>query len=106
MTKIIKWIATQPFIIGLAVLGLILFIVSPDDLTFIRDSVGGGLIIKIINALIAGLILMALVKIAMLMRVLFADGKPNGIFKDPVAKAVLMSGIYIAMAVVVSTSFG
>lgn len=104
--KPIKWLLSQPIFIGLLVLVTILFFTSPDDLTFIRDTVGGGLLVKIFNALIAGITLMVLVKIAMLMRVLFADGKPNGIAKDSVAKAILLGALYIAFAVVVSNSFG
>ena len=106
MLKPIKYLISQPFVIGLLVLAAILFFTSPDDLTFIRDTVGGGLLVKIFNALIAGVTLMVLVKIATLMRVLFADGKPNGIAKEPLAKAILMSGLYVAFAVVVSNSFG
>lgn len=106
MLKRLKYLISQPFVIGLLVLAAILFFTSPDDLTFIRDTVGGGLLVKIFNALIAGLTLMVLVKMATLMRVLFADGKPNGIAKEPLAKAVLMSGLYVAFAVVVSNSFG
>lgn len=104
--KYVKWICSQPLIIGTIVLACLLLFTSADDLTFIRDTVGGGLIIKILNALFAGMTLMVLVKIAMLMRVLFAEGKPNGISKEPLAKAVLLGALYISFAVVVSNSFG
>ena len=104
--KPIKWCLSQPIIIGLIVLATILFFTPAQDLTFIRDTISGGLIIKILNALIAGLTLMVLVKIATIMRVLFADGKVNGINQNPTAKAILMAGLYVAFAVVVSNSFG
>lgn len=104
--KFTKWCISQPILIGLIVMAIILSLTPVDDLTFIRETISGGLIIKIFNALIAGLTLMVLVKIATLMRVLFADGKPNGIAKTPIAKAILMGGLYIAFAIVVSNSFG
>jgi len=105
-SKAIKWFITEPIIIGLLALAAILFFTSPEDLSFIKDSVGGGLVVKIINAIIAGLVLMFLVKVATKLRVLIADGKLNGIETNPVAKAVLMSGLYIAFAFVVANSFG
>ena len=104
--KLIKWFCTHPFIIALVALAVIVSMTPPDDLLFIRETVGGGALIKIFTALIAGLTLMALVKLAMLMRVLFTNGNPNGIFKDPVAKAILLSGFYIAFALLVSSIFG
>lgn len=102
----LKWVATQPYIFALIALAILFFVTSPSDLGFIRDSVGGGLLVKIINATIAGLVLMVLVKTATILRVLFADGKLNGISQNPVAKAILMGSLYIAFAVVVSVSFG
>ena len=106
MTKALKWLFSQPFVIGAAVLAALLFLTPSSDLSFIRETVGGGALIKVITAVIAGLTLMGLVKLAMLMRVLFSDGKPNGIALDPVAKAILFAGLYIAFALVCASIFG
>jgi len=104
--KLIKWLCSQPFVLGAAVLAALLFLTPTSDLTFIRDTLGGGALIKVLTAVIAGLTLMGLVKLATLMRVLFSDGALNGIAKDPVAKAVLLAGLYVAFALVVASIFG
>lgn len=57
--KFIKWVCTHPFIIGLIVILGILFFTPETDIEFIRTTVGGGLIVKIITAFVACLTLMA-----------------------------------------------
>jgi hypothetical protein len=104
--NIFKRIITHPLNIGIAILVVVLFLVSPDDMAFIRDTVGGGAIVKIVTALIAAFTLMSCVLLGRYMRVLFSNGEPNGISTNPIAKAILLSGMYLSFALVVSSVFG
>ena len=102
MESIKRWF-TQPIIVcALVAVALVGLVFSPGFGPFIA----GGALMKALTAIVAGFVLMALVWIARNMRVLFNDGKPNGISKDPVAKAILLAGLYIAFALVVASAFG
>ena len=103
MKKYLKWWASNPLIMGV-ITALLLLPLSLSSGFW--QFLAGGALMKAFTALVAGLVLMALVKLAIWMRVLFHTGDPNGIKKEPLAYAVLLAGLYIAFGLLTASMFG
>jgi hypothetical protein len=105
MSKIFDYLTKEPFIILAVIAALSLFIIQGDDLQFISNTIGGALVIKTIQAFVAGVVLMILVRLANRMRVLFSDGDPGEIKSNPVARAILCATLYVSFAIIVASVF-
>ncbi len=103
--KFVKWLCTHPFIIGLIVLACVAFFTPATDMDFIRDTVGGGLIVKIITAFVACLTLMASLLLYTKMRV-FVIHALNMDFKNDPYFLIFLGLMALGFAQIISRIFG
>ena len=98
-----KWLCSQPFIILAAVLAALLFLTAGDDIAFIRETVGGGLLIKTVTAFAAVFVWMACCLIYKLVRVWISDKKD---ISDAPYYMVFLGLSGISIALIIASIFG
>jgi len=100
MTNLFK----NPWTLCVAVAVFVVFLLFAPGM---GAFMGGGAIVKAFTALVAGVVLMVLVRIAKGTRVLFnSDEDAEDIHDHEIARAIILASLYLSFAIVVGAVFG